>query len=79
MDRMDEIKAQGFIQIEKSLLPRIVVMSKEQKDWLVEKIKQLRDALDIYGDHRVGCERLWTIKVSLKCTCGFEQAMKRRD
>ncbi len=37
-----------------------------------KEIERLRKALDIYGEHRVGCE---FILYSAKCTCGFEQAL----
>ena len=38
-----------------------------------KEIEQLKEMLDIYGEHRVGCE---CTLYSTKCTCGFEQALK---
>jgi len=57
LNKLDEINEQGFIQLDKE--QRIVVMKKEQKDWLILEIGRLKEALDIYGDHRVGCEAIF--------------------
>ena len=41
-----------------------------------KEVKRLKDSLDIYGEHRVGCE---FILYFAKCTCGFEQTLKNHQ
>ncbi len=71
MNKLDEINEQGFIQLDKD--QRIVVMKKEQKDWLILEIGRLKEALDIYGKHESGCRYYY---VENKCTCGLQQVLK---
>ena len=45
--------------------------------WQKKEIERLREALDIYGEHRVGCKFIvYANSIRAKCTCGFEQALK---
>ena len=81
MDKIDEIKSQGFVQIDTVLLPRIVIMSKEQRDWLISEIERKNEALKKYGLHKEGCDIECYYEEPIysdKCTCGLSQALKEK-
>ena len=46
MSKLDEINELGFLQlVYDDVSSRIVCMTKEQKDWLVSEIKQLKEVI----------------------------------
>ena len=66
MDKLDEIKDVGFVEVISDPLNRIVILTKEQRDWSVKEIEQLRKWTNdlqagmyincVYCGHRYGLD-----------------------